>query len=977
MTAAIPATRHSQPLVYLAVGLVAGAIIALQIAIMRTFQVGSWAHFGSLVVSLAMLGFGLTSAIMCVAKGWFERHWRIVAAGALMAFGPLAVGANLVAQQVPFNAIFLVSDPHQKWRLFANFMLYLLPFLAGATFLGTVFLRASTGFNRVYFADLAGSGLCGLVFLAAMYVLWPENLIVAPLLLWVLGSLCWFGGVRDFRAAYAFGTVAGLTILAHFLTPGALGITKLAVSDYKGVSYARKFPDATRVYARDTPFGFIEVYKSSYLHFAPGLSDNAAFNLKTMPSNAYLGLYIDGEGPSSIIRDLPQDQTDYFHYLPMIYPFVIKKDPSTFVVQFGGGLSTSVALRNSKHVTVAEGNPAILTAFRTDPTLVAFTGDILRKPNLDVIDYEGRLFLANTKQRFDVIDLSLADSAGLSAPGGFPIVEKFAYTREAMESYMRALAPGGVLSVTMWNKEEPPKSVLKLYATMASAARAHDAASVETSFFVVSSYLSSATVLYKAGGFTATEIATLRDHTRKMSFDEIYYPGIAVDTTTRDKVLTDYDAQLFGAASASGASDAKGMAGAPEADAPADEAAPSVLPATALGRFAWQALMHGGWEDLSKRYVFDVRPLTNDRPYFAAYIKPSDLGRITDRLELVQDEWGYLLLWGDAVHRRRHGLDADRDPRGVRLANGVLADAGQGAHHCLLRLSRPRLHHDRGRHDRGVRAGSVERHDFGLDHDNRHAGLLRPRQFRLRADPPACRDAHAVPLRRDRRAADPLRAVPSHPAERDRHLSLWAQARVLVPACVPPGLSDGIPDADGDGDSRAAAQGAHVPVGLGHQRLLLGDRRGAGADRRDGLRPVERALCRGRRLSDRDAGLLRGAAAGPRDRWTTNDPRFLGRTREDLIPRGSVARDDLVLAGERPGGAIRHTGLATAREPRAAAQGGTPGAPPDRIPHRDARDLDRDRLPEQIAPGPRLACHLDGIAAAERHVEILVGMAKE
>ena len=35
---------------------------------------------------------------------------------------------------------------------------------------------------------------------------------------------------------------------------------------------------------------------------------------------------------------------------------------------------------------------------------------------------------------------------------------------------MRALKPGGVLSVTLWNKEEPPKSVLKLYATMAEAA---------------------------------------------------------------------------------------------------------------------------------------------------------------------------------------------------------------------------------------------------------------------------------------------------------------------------------------------------------------------------------------------------------------------------------------------------------------------------------------------------------------------------
>ena len=120
---------------YLAVGLEAGAVIALQICIMRIFSVGSWAHFGSLVVSLAMLGFGLTSAVMCIGKGWFDRHWRGVAAASLVLFGPLTVAANLLAQQIPFNAIFLISDPMQKWRLAGNFLLYMLPFLAGALYL--------------------------------------------------------------------------------------------------------------------------------------------------------------------------------------------------------------------------------------------------------------------------------------------------------------------------------------------------------------------------------------------------------------------------------------------------------------------------------------------------------------------------------------------------------------------------------------------------------------------------------------------------------------------------------------------------------------------------------------------------------------------------------------------------------------------------------------------------------------------------
>ena len=639
------------PALYLAVGLEAGAVIALQICIMRIFAVGSWAHFGSLVVSLAMLGFGLTSAVMCIGKGWFERHWQGVAAAALMAFGPLTVASNLLAQQIPFNAIFLVSDPMQKWRLFGNFMLYMLPFLAGALFLGTVFLKANKIFGRVYFADLSGAGLCGLAFLLAMYVSHPENLIVVPLLLWLAGSLLWFYALASRRGMAWVAIMALAAIAAHLALPPLLDIPKLAISDYKGVSYARKFPDSARVYESASPFGYLEIYSSSYLHFAPGLSDNAAFTLPDMPANAYLGMYIDGEGPSGIIRDLPPQQTAYYRFLPMIYPYVIKSAPDTFVVQFGGGISTSVALRNSRSVTVAEGNPAVLAAFRSDKGLRDFTGDVLHNPNLRVIDYDGRLYLAHTSERYDVIDLSLANSAGLSSPGGFAVVEKLSYSREAMASYMGALKQGGVLSVTLWNKEEPPRSVLKLYTTMAAAARDAQGGEIADRFFVVSSYLSTATVLYKRGGFSADEIDKLRRHTRAMSFDEIYFPGIAYDEAQDARLLQDYNDQIFSnVASETGLNEAQPHqamtpAEPPDADEPDAEKPGSAVPATVMGQLAWQHLVHGDWNDIAQRYVFDTRPLTNTRPYFAAYIKPGDLLRVTDRLELLQDEWGYLLLW--------------------------------------------------------------------------------------------------------------------------------------------------------------------------------------------------------------------------------------------------------------------------------------------------------------------------------------------
>ena len=640
---------HERAGLYFAVGLGAGAVIALQIDIMRVFSVGSWAHFGSLVVSLAMLGFGLTSAIMTVAKNWFSRHWRHAATTALGLFGPLAVAANLYVQRLGFNAIFLVSDPAQKWKLLAMFLAELTPFLAGAVFLGSVFLKSNRTFGRVYFADLAGSGLCGLVFLLAMYVFVPANLIAAPLALWLAACIAWAVGPGGLSSLIPYLLAGLLAFAGHFAIAPAMGLKTLAVNDYKGVSYARKFPDAKKVYESASPFGYLEIYSSSYLHFAPGLSDNAGFNLPTMPANAYLGLYIDSDGPIGIMRDLTDKETAYFRFLPMEYPYVIKSSPKTFIAQFGGGISTEVALHSgARDVTVAEGNRAVLDAFRSD-AVRNFTGDILSK--VRVIDYEGRHFLAHTDERFDVIDLSLADSVGLSNPGGFAIVEKFSYTKEAMETYMRALAPAGVLSVTLWNKEEPPKSVLKLYATMAAAAREVDPDHLADSFFVVSSYLSTATVLYKKGGFTTDEVTKLRAHTREMSFDEIYSPGFAFDPSQTDATLDGYVQQIF--AGASGGSPAPNDA--PSASEPSEqdlESAPpsgkaddGVLPATAMGRLAWHTLVFGGWPDVASRYVFNARTLTNDAPYFAAYVKTADLPRVLDRLELLQDEWGYLLIW--------------------------------------------------------------------------------------------------------------------------------------------------------------------------------------------------------------------------------------------------------------------------------------------------------------------------------------------
>ncbi len=705
----------------------------------------------------------------------------------------------------------------------------------------------------MYFADLAGAGLCGLVFLLAMYVFTPANLIAAPLALWFLACLAWAFGPGGRVALIPFVIAGVLAFAGHFVLPQALGLKTLATNDYKGVAYARKFPDAKKVYESASPFGFLEAYSSSYLHFAPGLSDNAGFNLPTMPANAYLGLYIDGDGPIGIMRDLTDKETAYFHYLPMVYPYVIKSAPKTFIVQFGGGISTEVALHSgAKDVTVAEGNRAVLEAFH-DEVFRKFTGDILSK--VRVIDYEGRHFLAHTNERFDVIDLSLADSVGLSNPGGFAIAEKFSYTKEAMETYMRALAPGGVLSVTLWNKEEPPKSVLKLYATMAAAAREVDPAHLANSFFVASSYLSTATVLYKNGGFTPEEIDKLRAHTRAMSFDEIYSPGFVYDSSQTDSTLAGYVEQIF--AGAAGGPPAAQPAESPGAAAhtgddvdtapgaaadtpPSGKADDGVLPATVMGRLAWHALIAGQWDEIAHRYVFNTRALTNDAPYFAAYVKTADLPRVLDRLELLQDEWGYLLIWATlgvacltatvllaipliwgwrTIFSRSRGKALTVLYFACLGAGYIMVEVGLIAH-FVMALGNPTI--------------SASVLITGMLVFSGLGALVSERALpHMRTVMPVLFVAVGIMLI--------LVRVVSRPCARlDRRACLSGPPRHLLPSDRPACLLDGVPHADRDDDARTSRQRPHVRLGMGRQRLLFRHRRRGGSRHRDQLRPCSR-----------------------------------------------------------------------------------------------------------------------------------------
>ena len=270
---------------------------------------------------------------------------------------------------------------------------------------------------------------------------------------------------------------------------------------------------------------------------------------------------------------------------------------------------------------------------------------------------------------------------------------------------MRALGDGGILSVTLWNKEEPPKSVLKLYATMAAAAREVDGGEIADRFFVAASYLSTATVLYKRGGFTAEEVDTLREHTRAMSFDEIYSPGFEYDPAQTANVLEDYRRQIFDAdAAADPVGDAKdGPRTSPSMSRRGGRNRRKCRPRIGRQRRRGAGDGHGPTGLASPR----ARRLGRDRRalpvrHAPAHQQAAVLRRLCQTrrpaarhrsARAAAGRVGLSPLVGDARHRLPRRAVAHSHSARVRLAHHLQPQSRQVPHHRLFRLPGRRLHH--------------------------------------------------------------------------------------------------------------------------------------------------------------------------------------------------------------------------------------------------------------------------------------------
>ncbi|MDR0496064.1 MAG: hypothetical protein LBH42_00460, partial [Treponema sp.] len=615
---------------------ISAAGISYELYVMRIFAVGSWSNFGALVISTALLGIGLAGIILTFIEEWVRRRSELILSVLAISLPVFMAGAVIAAQMVPFNPIFLASDSRQLWFIGAYYIIFGVPFFTIAAFVGISFIILRDRIQGVYFWNMVGSGIGGVFIILFMFLLPPQYLILPILGLTVIAAL--FSSITtgtDRTRGIPLPRLIALTLTAV----GSVFLTfywgYVRISDYKDISYVRRYADSTLTHHSYGPGGEYHVYASRYFHFAPGLSDNAVLKVSNMPTQPYWGLFIDGSGPIGIMGSLFKDEEAYMDFLPMAAPYTMLSEPDVLLVNLSGGINAQLARYNgARTIDIVEPSSEMIRLLKEDPNVSRFTGNLLETENIRVIRGEGRSFCVNSENSYDLIEISLVDSVGLTDSGGYAVHEDFKYTVEAFKEYFSGLRDGGILSVTVWDRLNPPRNVLRLLNSAILAMREAGFREPEKSLYSFGLLRSTSTILIKKGSFNTRDMNDLNTFVNNCSFELFYSPDAELPLRDMDILLASYRYQF------------ENQEGIPE----------ETFTNADMYRTSIPLLLGGEAEKIEAGYIFDIRPIRDSRPYYTGYLKTTELPMYLDQLRDISEEWGYLLLFAMLIQACLFGL---------------------------------------------------------------------------------------------------------------------------------------------------------------------------------------------------------------------------------------------------------------------------------------------------------------------------------
>ena len=578
--------------------LISFSLFLYQICLLRIISISDYYHFAFLIVSIALLGFGISGSFMYFFINRFKSQPLILLIFSL-GFSVSIIASFIITNLIPFDSFKIAWELKQIFYLAAYYLFLVTPFFFGGSFIGYVFfIKEKPGVT--YFYNLIGSAIGSLLFLFLVPHIGRIGIIITSSVIGIIATFI-LTGKKYFRVFIV------LTLIFIVSTAGVLfyfpDVINVRMSPYKSLPTVLRYPDSVVLHTVENSYSKIDVVDSQSIKSAPGISLKYG---DTPPSQ--LGITIDGDNLSAI-TSARKDFTklDFIDYLPASVIFTAKPGPENIlVIEPRGGMDAAGALHfNSENIYITENNSQFVNLMKED--FCSFNGDIYNRENVSVFETSSRNFAKITDERFDLIIISLSDSFHPISSGAYSLNENYLYTSESFADLIKILRGDGMLAVTRW-VQFPPSENLKVLSTLIDSCERLNIDEVQDKVFAFRSW-STLTTLFKKNKFLPQEIDSLGQKVGELNFDIVYYEHAQEDDVNiYNKLEKPYFYNYY----------------------------KEILEGSS-----------GSREEFYSSYYFNIKPSTDDRPFFYDFFK---FGQVPDIIRFFGKSTqpfsggGYLIL---------------------------------------------------------------------------------------------------------------------------------------------------------------------------------------------------------------------------------------------------------------------------------------------------------------------------------------------
>src|SRR5258708_6625234 len=457
----------------LAVALVSFASLLLELALTRLFSVVLFYHFAFFAISIALLGLGAGGVFAHVRRGWLAQYDIRELGGWLCLLNAVVI---LIALEVVLHTP--VSLDVTGWnfgKLTVIYMVAAIPFFLTGLLFSVLFARSSDLISNLYGADLAGGALACLAVVPLLNLVGaPNSLLVASL------AMCVAAAIWSAKSKWRFTSLAVAAAFALLMAANHSGrlidvvyakgmfrdpqwvefakwnaISRIEVNNQGGARYIVIDADATSAIMGVDPAHWDVDQVSNPTPTNTGLPEKPVFNWK-----------------KSLMSAAPAIAN------------VLRPRGDSAIIGPGVGADVLRAVANgSPSVTGIEINPIIINDVMRGKYAVS-SHHLYDLPQVHIHVQDGRSYVRNAKEKYDVVQMTLVDTWASTAAGAFALSENTLYTVEAFREYFAHLKPDGIIAITRWEFKQP-REALRVVAQTMEALHQNGVADCRQNFIVV------------------------------------------------------------------------------------------------------------------------------------------------------------------------------------------------------------------------------------------------------------------------------------------------------------------------------------------------------------------------------------------------------------------------------------------------------------------------------------------------------------